>query len=167
MVLIHDFAEAWTGDLLPGMKNDAARANERKWFEYLALLGTYGGIGNMAALEQLWEDFENRRTINGNLAKDLDKLDNLMQLHIYLKSGAVIADAESWSNELADEVQTVEGTRILQLITDHFRNAGRVGEKNPWLAGARISVKKKKEQKERETAAASKQPRRSPTKPTE
>jgi 5'-deoxynucleotidase YfbR-like HD superfamily hydrolase len=119
-ILIHDLGEAWTGDLLPAQKNDAAREQERKWLEYLGLLSTYPAIGDLSGVEELWRELEGRTTFNGTLGKDLDRLDQLMQLLIYMRRGGVIADADSWKKEIARDIKTEEGKRILRLILEHF-----------------------------------------------
>lgn len=119
-ILTHDLAEAWTGDLLPWEKNDAAREQERKWFEYLSLLRTYPALGDLASVEKSWREFEDRTTFNGALAKDLDRLDQLMQLLIYLRHGSVIIDADDWKKEITKSIKTTEGKRILKLLVSHF-----------------------------------------------
>lgn len=122
-ILMHDLAEAWTGDLLPWEKDDAAREQERKWFEYLSLLRTYPMLGDLGGVERSWREFENRTTFNGALAKDLDRLDQLLQLLIYLRHGSVIADADAWKKEITKSIKTGEGKKILRLILAHFEMA--------------------------------------------
>jgi 5'-deoxynucleotidase YfbR-like HD superfamily hydrolase/nucleoside phosphorylase len=147
-VLTHDLAEAWTGDLLPSEKDDGAREQERKWYEYLGLLSTYPAIGDLAGVETSWRAFEDRTTFNGALAKDLDRLDQLMQLLIYLRRDAVIADADSWKREITKSLKTTEGKRILRLLQSHFENDRTDDYESGFVPGT-VSLLKTKEQKKR------------------
>jgi len=76
--LVHDLAEAFTGDLpapsprQPGVK----RARER---EALATLTMTLPTRQRADLFALWEEYESGSTKEGRLAKGLDKLETILQ----------------------------------------------------------------------------------------
>jgi HD domain len=91
-ILIHDSAEAYVGDLLPHQKNQAAREREEETFDYLGVLSTYTELGNLERVRTLWENFEQRSTLNGRIAHEIDRLENLIQLCLYVKQGHSISD---------------------------------------------------------------------------
>jgi putative hydrolase of HD superfamily len=78
VVLVHDLAEAFTGDLpapaprRPGVKE----ARER---EALATLTMTLPSAQRAELFALWEEYESGSTPEGRLAKGLDKLETILQ----------------------------------------------------------------------------------------
>ncbi len=130
MSLIHDLAEAVTGDLLPHEKNDATRKQETATFEQFAMLSTYDGVSGLNRAKELWAEFEAKKTVNAQVAHDLDKLVNLMQLHLY-KQHVSLANFEAWDRDLRYEVGTDVGRKLLTVIDRLFveqgtRNEGRL-----------------------------------------
>lgn len=116
MFLVHDLAEAFTGDLTPNQKNDYQREQEKEVVSRLNLLPTYGFFENTSLLD-LWEDFENELTINGKIAHEIDRLDNLLQLEIENSNEDVtISDYIKWKSWILDRVHTPVGRRIANFI---------------------------------------------------
>ena len=68
----------------------------------------------------MWENFEQRSTLNGRIAHEIDRLENLIQLCLYVKQGHAISDRLSWARELAVSVETDAGKRILAIIRRYF-----------------------------------------------
>ena len=120
MILIHDLAEALTGDLLPSERTDPKRQEERHVFAYLRSLVTFDGVFGLARTEKLWEKFEARSSQTAKIAWELDKLENLLQLLVYRKQGREIPDFEAWRRDLLREVKTAEGARIAMLLQEQF-----------------------------------------------
>jgi 5'-deoxynucleotidase YfbR-like HD superfamily hydrolase len=120
MLLIHELAEAYTGDVLPEHKDELARRMEAEHFEYLALLGTYGGVDRMTPVLGLWRAFQSGSEINSQIAKEIDKLENLLQLYIYRKDGWKIADYVEWERGLCDAISTPIGLTIREIIRSAF-----------------------------------------------
>lgn len=116
--LAHDLAEAYTGDLTPKQRNDVTKAQERRFNSHIDLFGTWPGFHHFEMLRS-WEDFENTSTINGRVAKEIDALDNLMQLIIEAGSPDVtITDYAPWRDELVQRIETPMGKRVLEMLLE-------------------------------------------------
>lgn len=121
MLWVHDLAEAITGDLLPEQKDESAREIERDVYEYLGLLGTYRGMPSTKWMCELWDEFRRGVTDEAKLAADADVLENLFQLHVYVKSGHEIRDFHSWKSSLLERLSTKQGQQAGQLVLRHFQ----------------------------------------------
>jgi len=118
MFLAHDLAEAYTGDLTPKQRNDVNKGGEKRVNSILDLYGTYPDFHHIG-LYRSWNDFENALSINGKVAREIDALDNLLQLIIEnRRSDVSISDLEDWKNELARKIETPMGKRILKMIVE-------------------------------------------------
>ncbi len=125
MVLIHDLAEAVTGDVLPEESNDESKQREREVYEEIGVLGTYEGLGRLRDVAELWREFEARTTLNAQVAKDIDKLENLIQLWTYHTDGHRIQDFDKWNRDLLDSVNTGPGIQVLEkLLKSHQDKTG-------------------------------------------
>lgn len=88
MLLIHDLAEAFTGDRPSDMEGQNPggehRSEESNLIEMLGCIGMLGfeGFGD---LHHRWSECEERRTVNGRIANCFDKADALIQLVFYSK----------------------------------------------------------------------------------
>jgi len=120
MLLVHELAEAYTGDILPEHKDEMARREEAEHFEYLALTGTYSGVDRMTPVTALWRAFQAGSDINAQIAKEMDKLENLMQLYIYRKKGHEIGDYVDWERGLCDAISTPIGLAVREIIRSAF-----------------------------------------------
>lgn len=125
MVLIHDLAEAITKDVLPEDSNDESKRREREVYDEIAVLGTYDGLGKLREVTDLWKEFEARTSLNAKIAKDIDKLENLLQLWAYNEDGYSIDDFENWNRELIDAINTAPGLHVLdRLLEAHKGKTG-------------------------------------------
>lgn len=116
--LTHDLAEAYTGDLLPNQRNDETRADEQRINSRIDLFSTWPGFYHFG-MYNAWNDFENAMTINGRIAKEIDALENLLQLTIELESPDVtISDAVAWRDDVARRISTPMGRRILEMLLE-------------------------------------------------
>jgi 5'-deoxynucleotidase YfbR-like HD superfamily hydrolase/nucleoside phosphorylase len=121
MLLAHDLAEAYTGDLLPSERGSSKLKEERETFGYIGALGTFEGVGNMDRLRALWENFEDRASENAKIAKDIDRLECLLQLYIYQKrTNNTVSDADTFEAELIDEIKHPITIKMLDTIREHF-----------------------------------------------
>lgn len=120
MLLIHDIGEAYIGDLTPLQKTTYMEKKEEKQLEYLNLIGTYDGLSSKLELLNLYKDFTyNEKDINCIIARELDKLDNLLQLHIYHKESP-ISDFEYFKNDLKGKIHSKIGKQIMQQIEELY-----------------------------------------------
>lgn len=124
MLLAHDLSEAITGDILPKNKSEDTDRREREIYEEIKMLGTYDGLGRMEKIEELWEEFKAGSTLNARVAKDLDRLENLVQLWIYKAEGRNIRDFDSWRQELLDAVETDPGLQVMEKLKGFYEREG-------------------------------------------
>lgn len=116
--LAHDFAEAYIGDLLPYERNDETKAEEQRVNSLIDLFSTWPGLYHFG-MYRSWNDFENFSTINGRVAREIDALENLMQLRIEVDSPSVqIPDYDVWRDEIAQRIHTPMGRRILEMLLE-------------------------------------------------
>lgn len=126
MLLAHDLSEAITGDILPKNKSEETDRREREVYEEIKMLGTYDGLGRMEKVAELWEEFKAGATLNARVAKDLDRLENLVQLWIYKAEGQEIRDFDSWRQELLDAVETDPGLQVMEKLKGFYEREGEV-----------------------------------------
>jgi 5'-deoxynucleotidase YfbR-like HD superfamily hydrolase len=121
MLLVHDLAEAYIGDLLPHERDQNKIKQERDTYGYIGALGTLDGIANMERVRTLWENFETGASENARIAREIDRLECLTQLYIYQKrtKGGVF-DAETFEAELTDEIKHPITVKMLDTIREHF-----------------------------------------------
>lgn len=122
MILIHDLGEAITGDIMSDSKTADDKELEEKAIEGISILGTYFN-NELFNLDQLYKDFERRDAddINVKIANELDKLDNLMQLHIYYYDQQLpVYDFDTWKEKLVSAIKSDEGKKIKTMILDYF-----------------------------------------------
>ncbi len=118
MFLCHDLAEAYTGDLMPHERNDETKAEEQRANSLIDIISTWPGFYHFHMYRD-WSIFEDNRTINGRVAKEIDVLENLLQLTIEKKSPSVqISDYETWKEDLKSKISTPMGKRILNMILE-------------------------------------------------
>lgn len=112
MLLIHDIGKAYIGDWTPNEKDKKIRKEECNQLQYLNLMGTYEDIPSKINLFKLFDDFICGENINARIARDMDKLDNLLQLIIY-NNHNVINDFEDFKFDLVNgHIYTPIGSKI-------------------------------------------------------
>jgi len=116
--LTHDLAEAYTGDLLPYQRNDETKAEEQRINSRIDLFSTWPGFYHFG-MYQAWIDFENATSINGRIAKEIDALENLLQLTIEIESpGVTVSDDNAWRDDVVRRISTPMGRRILDMLLE-------------------------------------------------
>jgi serine/threonine protein kinase/5'-deoxynucleotidase YfbR-like HD superfamily hydrolase/3',5'-cyclic AMP phosphodiesterase CpdA len=124
MLLLHDLNEAFTGDKLPGEKTNKDQAYATQWIEYLSMLGTHKALPGLTSLKEAWSEFAARTTVEGQIAKDFDNLDLLVQSFIYARRHhppkQSLDEHEKLRDRITSEVKTPQGIRVREIITRHF-----------------------------------------------
>lgn len=122
MLIVHDMGEAYIGDLTPKEKSEKHRTLEAICFNYISLMGTYAAI-NSTDIYELFNMFTHGTDINSQIARDLDKLDNLLQLHIYQKELSD-DDFNNFKLNLEEAIKTKIGKQIEEQIYEMFNTQG-------------------------------------------
>lgn len=124
MVLIHDLAEAWTGDIVSPEKTDSHRDKENEWFEYLGLAGTYDGFADCSTIYSQWRAYDAKAEVNAQIAHEVQDLDMLVQLYRYTDRQdapkPLLDEFEDWKEKIKAGINTKEGREICKTITEWF-----------------------------------------------
>ena len=85
MCLLHDVAEAVVGDIVPEAqqteKTKVSKAEKAK--REIAAINEFANKYNFPKLKEVFEEYENQMTLEARVAKNLDKLDMLLQAYEY------------------------------------------------------------------------------------
>ena len=98
IAVMHDLAEALTGDLTPA---DGVPGDEKQRREEQAARRILAGVDPDGTLMAAWLDYAERRTPEGRLVKDLDKIDMALQADTYARAGTPAAGTLRRSAERA------------------------------------------------------------------
>jgi 5'-deoxynucleotidase YfbR-like HD superfamily hydrolase len=117
MLLHHDLAEAIVHDTTPDEQTQEFNRKEAEVYDEIKMLSTYNnGLSKLKIVSDLWNDFESGGSINAKVAKEIDRIENWVQLQIYKAKGCKIIDYDNWSNSLINDVTTGLGLRVLNKI---------------------------------------------------
>ena len=101
MALMHDLTETRTGDLPSTIKQYFGKKNV-KAADHLIANEVFSGMGSIGKQYlELWQDYEQRESIESKIVKAADKLDLLLQSVEYEKGGA-LSLGEFWENSDED-----------------------------------------------------------------
>jgi 5'-deoxynucleotidase YfbR-like HD superfamily hydrolase len=117
ILLFHDLAEAYTTDIPQYRKGSPYSELEKKAINYISMISSYDKIGNLIDIQENWSAFEGyaESDINYKIAKDIDKLENLLQLYIY-QDHMESSIFERFNGDLIKNINTPIGQDILQII---------------------------------------------------
>lgn len=126
MLLFHDLPEAYDGDFDASQKDNERRRIEKEYMSNISFWGLYEGIAGLRYTYDLYNNFHSPKDINGKIARDIDKIDAFMQLHIFknnlfdvnnLEPGDInfeeLKEIETWYSH---DLETDEGSRIRRLL---------------------------------------------------
>jgi 5'-deoxynucleotidase YfbR-like HD superfamily hydrolase len=119
-IMLHDLGESRYGDIASNKKNDEERHNEQKLAFAILSCGAYTDLANLQDRKRLLIDFYEKNTINGKIAYELDKIENLIQIYIYEKDGIKFEDSEEWKRSLRERIKTNLGIDICKKIDSYF-----------------------------------------------
>lgn len=128
MLLVHELAEAEIGDLLPQEKGEEQRRLEEREIEMLSMIVSYEGVYGPKRLDELWSAMKGN-DINGKIAGELDKLENLVQLYRYRRQGLAIPDFELWESGLVERVKTEPGLQVLRVVQEEYADVASLGQR--------------------------------------
>lgn len=111
MILIHDLAESRLGDQLP--KYNDPKLEEVALWKYGAF-ETYKGIGDLWRVPLLLQEFNKGETETAKIAKDLDRLQFILQARAY--SGGMSADELSACENASHNIMTSTVRAIEKIV---------------------------------------------------
>lgn len=128
MLLIHDLAEAVVHDIPSFKQTHKDKDREVEVFDEIEMLGTYAEqeIPSLKNIADLWREFEHRQSFNARVAKEIDLLENWVQLQIYQAGGHVIANYAEWCKELIDKIETAPGCRVMEKLINAYSDLAKV-----------------------------------------
>ncbi len=122
MCLIHDMAESLVGDITPvdGVAKPEKSRREAETMDYITgrLLGNVGGGDVGGQIREIWQEYEDSKTLESHFVHDIDKMELLLQMVEYEKRGEgkldlgefayvktkIVLDAvKEWAEELIRE----------------------------------------------------------------
>ncbi|MCJ1244985.1 hypothetical protein MMC30_002186 [Trapelia coarctata] len=113
MALIHDMAESIVGDITPfdGVSKEEKCRRETEAMDYLTkhLLGAVGNGGEKAGMgfQEVWQEYEDNKTLEANFVHDVDKLELILQMVEYEKKHQGGLDLGEFSR-VAERIELAE-----------------------------------------------------------
>lgn len=127
MALVHDMAELFVGDITPvdGVTREEKNRREASTMDFLMtkLLGEPSGTLDQAqGIRDIWQEYEDGKTLNSKFVHDVDKIELLLQMIEYERSRGdgkldlsefvgvarriQLEEVKAWSNEILKERET-------------------------------------------------------------
>jgi 5'-deoxynucleotidase YfbR-like HD superfamily hydrolase len=113
LLIIHDLTEAFTGDIPLQNKAYESTLIESDIIRRLSSLGSLKEFPGAASLLPLWEEFHNSIDVNGQIARDIERIDMYLQYKKYRKIHLVEAAAMTFFEEFETRISTGIGRSIL------------------------------------------------------
>ncbi|MDJ1138811.1 HD domain-containing protein [Marinicella marina] len=119
LLLHHDLAESIVGDIIN--KNEADLKSEENAIAKISLYGTFPGISNLSFFYDLWKEFEDKTSVEGKIAKDIDYIDSIYQLIDYKSRGFIKEkDFLDFKSNVAQKIETNTGKKMLEMVLNTF-----------------------------------------------
>lgn len=116
-LLIHDLAEAFTGDIRTFEKTDSHRKDEDEIMKRIFAVQNIKGFANLEYYKQLWDNYKSQSTTTAKVARELDKLEQLFQLDLYESNKEnIISDYNKWRVGNMRLIDSSLGKAILNII---------------------------------------------------
>jgi putative hydrolases of HD superfamily len=114
LALVHDLAESLVGDITP---HDAVSPEEKRQREAEAIDELAQLLGEDHELPRLWAEFENGKSPEAKLVRDLDVIEMAWQAVEYQNTGSLTAVAAAgFIDSARKRVTTSAGKKLLALI---------------------------------------------------
>jgi 5'-deoxynucleotidase YfbR-like HD superfamily hydrolase len=128
MLLIHDLAEAIVHDIPSFRQTPKDKEKEGEVYDEIEMLGTYSDqeLPKLQSVSELWRDFEYRKSFNACVAKEIDILENWVQLQIYKAEEHDITDYSQWCKELIDKIKTGPGCHVMEKLKAAYSDLAKI-----------------------------------------
>jgi 5'-deoxynucleotidase YfbR-like HD superfamily hydrolase len=110
LALMHDIGEFSIGDYLPAEKTSV---NEAREIAYIAAMGSYEKLRDLSYVRDLFNEYEAQSTPESKLARELDKMDALIQAHIYQN---YFPDAQDYRSFMLWHYKQIHDSRLRELV---------------------------------------------------
>lgn len=126
MLIVHDLAEAYTGDILSKQKSSQHKERENNVIHRLVTLDTLPHFCSFGYIESLIKEFDGLETYNAKLARDIDLIEPLIQLFIYRKDLETysidygIKERDQWESDVSSRLNTSFGRNLLYFLSNHI-----------------------------------------------
>ena len=114
-LLIHDLPEAFAGDITWKHQTEESKRREHQVLASMGKMGSYVKPSDIFKFHQLYLGFESGAPLNARIAKEIDRIENLMQLYVYSRKTR-IEDYDTWRKRLAETVETDAGKHVLAVV---------------------------------------------------
>jgi putative hydrolase of HD superfamily len=109
MALIHDMAESLVGDITPvdPVSKEEKNRRESETMDYICnrLLGKFNGGLNGREIRQIWQEYEDSKTLESQFVHDIDKLELIVQMLEYERTEDKDLGEFTW---VASKIQSPE-----------------------------------------------------------
>jgi 5'-deoxynucleotidase YfbR-like HD superfamily hydrolase len=115
MLTIHDLSETYTGDVPFFRKTADDELKEKQLMRRTISLGTVPGFRGILGWKSVWERWSRKETLNAQIAHDIDRIENYVQLMQYLRRSeprCIIEDAKQWAAGIDLRLETDLGKEI-------------------------------------------------------
>lgn len=136
MAVVHDVAEAETGDIATRAETGAQSldADEKEQREREAMAGPLAPLGE--EIHETWEEYEARETAEARFVKDMDILDTCLQALVYERERRYDPDADNPHFEAYDDLDeffatgeprlsTARGRELFEAVRERYETAKR------------------------------------------
>ncbi|HAA10911.1 MAG TPA: hypothetical protein DCE41_04105 [Cytophagales bacterium] len=124
LLFAHDIPEALTGDHPSNNMPPWVRGKQEEFIEYLGMLSTYEGLASLKKIRTAWKKFSTNspeEDINVALAKEIDKLENLMELHFINNDiGKQVEDFGLFKEDLEHQISNSFLRNAMEKLIDSY-----------------------------------------------
>jgi putative hydrolase of HD superfamily len=119
MALLHELQEIFIGDLIPEEKKRIPKEELRKReFKAMNRILSHLPKNMKNKYLKLWEEFENEKSEEGKVVKDLEKLELVFQALEYEKEGYKKEDLNEFYDSAKSELKYPETKKIFELLIE-------------------------------------------------
>jgi 5'-deoxynucleotidase YfbR-like HD superfamily hydrolase len=128
LLLIHDLAETYIGDITPDAKSYEKKGEQEvAIFKQMRVLSSFPKLGSFKNLGDLGEEYLEGKTFNAQIANDFDQLDALVQVYVYRDRFPVetrVKVKDEWIKYVDEKLKTTLGRNVFAFVQEFLLNYG-------------------------------------------